>query len=103
MVKQKWLLEIWQDHPEIPFATAIEVEDEEWEEEENIEINATFVRRCVRIGKEIKKLRATAERLSVHVVIEAGVEHHVPHRNIFLYKAARLERSLPKDIYYDQD
>ncbi len=100
-----YLLQIWQTRPDIPVAYAIEVEKslEELEEEEVIEINATFVRRCVRIGKEIKKLRQTAKRLSVHVVIEDGRQFHCRHTQILFNKAIKRERALPKHIYYGQD
>lgn len=101
----KFLEDIGKEYPHVSFAIAFEIEQdlEGLEEQESLQINATFVRRCVRIGKEIRKLRATAERLSVHVVIEDGRQLHCRHTQILFNKAIKRERSLPKDIYYGED
>ncbi len=100
-----FLEEIGKQYPHVSFAIAFEIEQdlEGLEEERNVEINRNFVRRCVRIGKEIHKLRATAKRLTVHVVIEDGQQFHCRHRQVLLNKAVKRQRSLPKYIYYGED
>jgi hypothetical protein len=101
----KFLEEIGKEYPHVSFAIAFEIEKdlEGLEEQESLQINTTFVRRCVRIGKEIRKLRATAKRLSVHVVMEDGRQFHCRHTQILINKAIKRERSLPKHIYYGED
>lgn len=101
----KFLEEIGKQYPHVSFAIAFEIEQdlEGLEEQESLQINATFVRRCVRIGKEINKLRDTAKRLAVHVVIEDGQQFHCRHRQVLLNKAVKRERALPKNIYYGED